>query len=113
MSRGLMMFTEGGDTLAGRITKYKRDEGELEIAYQYKLEGNDFIGSFKATSENGNLWTGEWSQRNQRWQSTSGSAELVLLEDKERCFLYGTWGDPIEGEKGRWTLEIELPRSYR
>jgi len=108
-----MMFTEGGDVLAGRVNKFKRDEREIEIGYEYKLDNQTFIGSIKLISQDGIGWSGDWSQRNQRWQSSTGVTTLTLVENKERCFLYGTWGDPIEGEKGQLSLDIELPRSWR
>lgn len=113
MSKGLMVFTEGREVIGARVTKVHLTPGTLELGYEYRIENIGYTGAFKATSSDNERWSGEWSDRDQKWKSFAGPADLTLVHNQSRCLFYGTWTSADGKDKGDWTLDVELPRGFK
>jgi hypothetical protein len=113
MGKGLFVFTEGKEVVGGKITKANITADTLEVAYEYKIENIGYTGVFKATSSDGERWSGGWTDRNQKWKSFSGEASVTSVKNQSRCLFYGTWEATNPAGDGEWTMDIELPRVYR
>jgi hypothetical protein len=113
MSKGLMVFTEGKEVFGARITKVTLSSDTLELGYEYRIEHNGYTGSFKATSSDGERWSGEWTDRDQKWKSLTGPADLHFVHNQSRGLFYGTWSSADGKAQGDWTLDVELPRGFK
>jgi hypothetical protein len=113
MSKGLLVFTEGKEVIGARITKATCSPEKLEISYEYNVEHIGYTGSFKATSSDGERFSGEWTDRDQKWKSFSGTADLTCVHNHVRGLFYGTWASADGKEQGDWTMDVELLRGFR
>jgi len=113
MSKGLLVFTEGKEVIGARINKASCTKEKLDISYEYKIDNVGYFGSFKATSTDGERWSGEWTDRDQKWKSFSGTADLICVHNHIRGLFYGTWASSDGKETGEWTMDIELLRGFR
>lgn len=113
MSKGLLVFTEGREVFGARITKVSLDSDTLEIVYDYKQDNVGFTGVLKATSTDGAEWSGEWTDKNQKWKSTTGKVAFAGVKAQGQGLFHGTWGNDDRAEGEEMTFSVELPRSYR
>jgi hypothetical protein len=113
MNKGLLVFTEGKEVIGARITKASYSSEKLDISYEFRIEAIGYTGSLKATSSDGERWSGEWTDRDQKWKSVSGTADLTCVHNQARGLFYGTWTTADGKEQGEWTMDVELPRGYR
>jgi hypothetical protein len=113
MSKGLMVFTEGKEVIGAKITKAIYTSEKLELSYEFKIENIGYTGSFKATSSDGERWSGEWIDRDQKWKSFTGTADFTCVHNQVRSLFYGTWASTDGAEQGDWSMDVEFPRGYR
>ena len=113
MSKGLLVFTEGKDVFGARVSKVTFSSDELEISYDYKVDNVGYTGTLKASSRDGVTWSGEWTDKDQRWKATSGKLEMVGGKVQNRGAFHGTWGNNDEATGEEFSFSVEFPRSYR
>ena len=113
MSKGLLVFTEGKEVIGARISKVDFASDELEISYDYKVDNIGYTGTIKATSVDGATWSGEWTDKDQRWKASSGKLEMSGVKAQNRGMFYGTWGHNDRATDEEFSFSVEFPRSYR
>ena len=113
MSKGLLVFTEGKEVIGARVSKVNFTSDAIEIYYDYKADNVIYTGILKATSRDGVTWSGEWTDKDQRWKATSGKLEMTGGKVQDRGVFYGTWGNNDQATGEELSFSIEFPRGYR